>query len=223
MLTNSGLVEYCRKLLNMNIKYMWAAIGVPIDDELIDFKVNQCNTKYVKRYSDKRIAFLRGLAGKGYYGLDCVNLIKSFLWGGIPNVKYNNEQDWTATGMYNAASVKGPINSLPEKPGLAVYHPGHIGVYEGVIDGERMVIECTLSSRGDGVVRSRLRDVKWKYWLQVPGIVDDTNIKPIADKAKILIDNAKKIIPHPPMFDDIPKAPRTAADLARLNKTKDRL
>ena len=39
--------------------------------------------------------------------------------------------DVTANGMFDAATVKGTIDTIPEVPGLAVWHQGHIGIYIG--------------------------------------------------------------------------------------------
>ena len=70
--------------------------------------------------------------------------------------------------MCSAASVKGAISTLPERPGVIVYcksHP-HVGIYAG--NGE--VIECTLGIRGDGVVRTKLSAANWEYWFECPYI-----------------------------------------------------
>ncbi len=45
----------------------------------------------------------------------------------------------------------------------------HVGIYIG--NGE--VIESTLSSRGDGVVKSRIKDFGWECWCQCPYIAAD--------------------------------------------------
>jgi hypothetical protein len=34
--------------------------------------------------------------------------------------------DVSANGMYNSAKQKGPIKTIPDVPGLAVWHVGHI-------------------------------------------------------------------------------------------------
>ena len=44
--------------------------------------------------------------------------------------------------------------------------PPHVGIYTG--NGE--VIECTYSARGDGVIRTKLRDFGWEYWFECPYI-----------------------------------------------------
>ena len=66
--------------------------------------------------------------------------------------------------MYENATEKGSIDSMPEIPGLAVWHSGHIGIYIG--GGE--VIEA-MGTRY-GVVRTNLTDGSWTHWLKVPYI-----------------------------------------------------
>ncbi len=51
----------------------------------------------------------------------------------------NGMADVTANGMFEAASVKGTIDTIPDVPGLAVWQDGHIGIYIG--NGE--VIEAS--------------------------------------------------------------------------------
>ncbi len=66
--------------------------------------------------------------------------------------------------MYQAAKEKGSISSIPEIPGLAVWHSGHIGVYIG--NGE--VIEAMGTKYG--VVRTKLASRGWTHWLKIPYI-----------------------------------------------------
>ena len=73
-------------------------------------------------------------------------------------------QDVTADGMYSAAKEKGNINTIPEIPGLAVWQPGHIGIYIG--NGE--VIEAMGTQYG--VVKTKLSSGSWTHWLKVPYI-----------------------------------------------------
>lgn len=172
--TNTGLVAHCLKALALPTKYMWGGIM----RELTDNYINMLSgiAAYKSQYPPNRVAALKKLTKKGYYGCDCVGLIKSYYWGGI-GTKANapgygkTGPDINAVVMYNNATRKGVISTLPEQPGLIVYcrtYP-HVGVYIG--NGE--VIECTLGSRGDGVVRTKLSAFKWEHWFQCPYIVSD--------------------------------------------------
>ena len=66
--------------------------------------------------------------------------------------------------MYYAAMEKGSIDTIPEIPGLAVWHEGHIGIYIG--NGE------TIEAMGTryGVVRRQLSSGSWTDWLKIPYI-----------------------------------------------------
>ncbi len=176
MYTNEGLVKHVKAALKLKTKYMWAGTLNLITDAYITQKVNQCKASGVSGsysgYTDARIKQLRELAGKGFYGVDCVCLIKSYYWsgkvdGGTGSPKYTGSNDVNANVMYQRATVKGPISTMPEIPGLIVYsksHP-HVGIYIG--NGE--TIESTLGARGDGVVKRKL-DTFWEYWFQCPYI-----------------------------------------------------
>ena len=66
--------------------------------------------------------------------------------------------------MYENATEKGTIDTIPEIPGLAVWKEGHIGVYIG--NGE--VVEAYGTTTG--VIRSQLADGGWTHWLKIPYI-----------------------------------------------------
>lgn len=68
---------------------------------------------------------------------------------------------------YHAATVSGTIDTIPETPGLAVWHEGHIGVYIG--NGE--VVEA-MGTRY-GVVKTKLEGARWTHWLKIPYISYD--------------------------------------------------
>ena len=72
--------------------------------------------------------------------------------------------DITADQMYEAATEKGELSTIPEIPGLAVWKPGHIGIYIG--NGE--IIEA----RGtrNGVIQSSIYDGVFTHWLKIPYI-----------------------------------------------------
>jgi len=96
---------------------------------------------------------------------DCVGLIKGYLWSDENGkVTYDKTTDVSANGMYERAKVKGPIATMPDKPGLCARFDGHIGVYVG--NGE--VIEA----RGFdyGVVLTKLKSRPWTHWLEIPGL-----------------------------------------------------
>lgn len=179
--TNTGLVNHAKKAFALNTKYMWGGILKLIDNRYIAALRGIYGISPEKGYTEDRYKYLQSISGKGVFGCDCVGLIKSYYWSGkpnggtgSPNNPYDKKQyaknypDVNAGMMYNAAKVKGDISTIPEIPGLIVYcksHP-HVGIYIG--NGE--VIECTLSARGDGVVKTKLKDWIWEYWFECPYI-----------------------------------------------------
>ena len=173
MYNNKGLVKHAEKALADKTRYMWGGIYRPITENYIQ----QLYKIYGKaQYPDSRITALRSYIGKGYYGIDCVGLIKSYYWSGSSsggrgskNYDMAGYPDVNATAMFNAAKEKGTIDKLPEIRGLVLYstkHP-HVGVYVG----NGYVIESTLSARGDGVTKARISDWSgWTHWFKCPYI-----------------------------------------------------
>ncbi len=184
--TDSGLVKHARGALKLKTKYMWGGILRPITADSLSSLKSIYSCLNGTGYTPQRWSELSALAGRGYYGCDCVGLVKSYYWsgraeGGIGSPKYGaaGYPDVNAGGMYAAARVKGAIGALPETPGLILYCKSrpHIGIYAG--GGE--VIECTYSSRGDGVVSTQLGDFGWEYWFECPYIAYGSGLtKPAA-------------------------------------------
>ncbi len=172
--TNTGLVKHCEKALSLPTKYMWGGILRPIEMQY-DLLHKLYGNKASTGYTAERWEELKKLFRKGYYGVDCVGLIKSYIWSGNPDggtgsPRYDGHSDVNAGIMYNLSKAKGKIGNIPEIPGLIVYsktHP-HVGVYVG----NGFTIESTLGSRGDGVVKRKL-DSFWEYWFQCPFIEYD--------------------------------------------------
>ena len=102
---------------------------------------------------------------------DCVGLIKGYGWLDAETLELhygtNGMPDVGANQMYYNAAVSGTIDTIPDTPGLAVWHDGHIGVYIG--SGE--VIEAMGTKYG--VVKTQLEGRGWTHWLQVPYISYD--------------------------------------------------
>jgi uncharacterized protein YycO len=99
---------------------------------------------------------------------DCSGFIQSYNWynpetGQIED-GYGGIVDRGADTFYSDATVKGAMDTMPDTPGLAVWHEGHIGIYIG--NGE--VIEA-MGTRS-GVVKTTLPSARWTAWLEIPGI-----------------------------------------------------
>ncbi|MDE7233593.1 MAG: hypothetical protein K2N29_00865 [Ruminiclostridium sp.] len=197
MYTNKGLVKHAEAALKLNTKYMWGGILRPITDGYIDMlaKLYQ-NTA---QYPAARVKTLRGLVGKNYFGCDCVGLIKSYYWSGNPGGGTGSPSygkagfpDVNAHGMYNAAKVKGTIDTIPEVPGLVVYCKSrpHVGVYVG----NGYTIESTLGGGFDGIVKRKLKDWIWEYWFECPYITyEKTAEKPQEKPATVSLKVGDKV------------------------------
>ncbi len=99
---------------------------------------------------------------------DCIGLIKSYAWynpnDGSIKPGANGFSDCSATSIWNSVTESGDISSIPEVEGLAVWMPGHIGVYVG--KGE--VIEAMGTAYG--VVKTKVAGRGWSKWLRIPHI-----------------------------------------------------
>ncbi|SNR86269.1 hypothetical protein SAMN05446037_100181 [Anaerovirgula multivorans] len=130
---------------NHKTVYMWGVFGSPVTESIIATKTKQ----YPSWYTTQRQANFRKLIGKGYFGFDCVNLIKGILWGwngdhsklnGGAAYNINGVPDVSANGMLTRL-VDVSSDFFKIEVGSAVWMDGHIGVYIG--DGK--VIEATPS------------------------------------------------------------------------------
>ena len=70
----------------------------------------------------------------------------------------------SAEMMFASATVKGPISSLPNQPGLGLYTFGHVGVYVG----NGMAISA--ENESTGVVAQPIAAGGWTQWFQIPGV-----------------------------------------------------
>ena len=128
---------------NYKTVYVYGGIGQIVTNSLLNAKAKQ----YPSFYTISRMAILKKFVGRGYYGFDCVNLIKSILWG------WNGDKTKTYCGAKYASntvpdvSADGFIQLCTDvsrnfkniKIGEAVWMAGHIGVYIG----NGLVIECS--------------------------------------------------------------------------------
>ncbi len=162
------LVEWVKMAWENQWGYVWGTFGYILTPDLLASKFAQYPEE-LEEYADvirekwigRRVA-------------DCVGLIKSYGWydPAVDSIGYNiNGMPDTGTdGMWEAASVKGDMDTMPDEPGVLVYSTaGHIGVYIG--DG--YAIEAI--SHAGGVVKTKVADRPWTGWLQCPYIRYDTD------------------------------------------------
>ena len=155
----ADLVTYAIHAWESGWGYVWGTYGSVLTDSLFAYKLEQYPDG-VGTYAD----FIRAnwLGGRT---TDCVGLIKGYGWlnPDTITIEYgtNGMPDLGANQMYYNASVSGTIDTMPDIPGLAVWHDGHIGVYIG--DG--YVIEAMNTKKG--VVKTKLEGRGWTHWLQI--------------------------------------------------------
>lgn len=159
---NLDLVAYAVSAWENGWGYVWGTYGSVLTDSLFAYKLEQY-PEGVGNYAD----FIREnwLGGRT---TDCVGLIKGYGWLDVSDMRIgygtNGMPDIGADSMYENASVKGDMSCMPDTPGLAVWHSGHIGVYIG--NGE--VIEAMGTKYG--VVKTQLSERSWTAWLEIPYI-----------------------------------------------------
>lgn len=155
----ADLVTYAIHAWESGWGYVWGTYGGVLTDSLFEYKLKQYPDG-VGSYED----FIRTnwLGGRT---TDCVGLIKGYGWLNPETLTIdygtNGMPDYGANQMYHVASESGPIDTMPDIPGLAVWHDGHIGVYIG--NGE--VIEAMGTKYG--VVKTELAGRGWTHWLKI--------------------------------------------------------
>ena len=162
---SADLAIYAANAWNSGWGYVWGTFGQVLTPELLQYKISQ----YPEGVGDEA-DFIRS-HWLNRRTTDCVGLIKGYGWLDTDSmtIRYgtNGMPDIGADTMYRNAAVKGPISTIPETPGLAVWKSGHIGVYIG--GGE--VIEAMGTHYG--VVKTQLTDRNWTAWLEIPYIQYD--------------------------------------------------
>lgn len=115
--------------------YLWGTYGSILTEDGVQSKLAQYPDALSGNEDFIRANWVGGRTA------DCVGLIKGYGWLDTESLSFvygsNGMPDITANQMYRSASVSGEIGSIPETPGLAVWHDGHIGVYIGGGYGRR--------------------------------------------------------------------------------------
>ena len=155
----TDLVTYAINAYESGWGYVWGTFGSVLTDGLFQSKLEQYPDG-VGNYEE----FIRN-NWVGKRTTDCCGLIKGYGWldPETMSINYgtNGMPDLGANQMYYNASESGTIDTIPEIPGLAVWHDGHIGVYIG----NGYVIEAMGTKYG--VVKTQLEGRGWTHWLKV--------------------------------------------------------
>ncbi len=156
------LVAYAKQAFENGWGYVWGTCGWVLTDGMFQSKLSQYPDGVGKHKDFIKENWLHVRT------TDCVGLIKGYGWLDADSLEVgyntNGMPDLSADQMYQAATVKGSMNTMPDMPGLAVWHKGHIGVYVG----NGLVIEAMGTKYG--VVKTELAARNWTAWLKIPYI-----------------------------------------------------
>lgn len=159
---NLDLVKWAQMAYDNKWGYVWGSHG----DVLTSSELKRLKKVFGANVTDKEDYIKSHWLGRRTS--DCVGLIKGYGWydetSGIIKYGTNEMKDVTADGMFNAAVEKGPISTMPDIPGIAVWHQGHIGVYIG----NGYVIHA--ANTYDGVIKTPITSSGWTHWLKIPYI-----------------------------------------------------
>lgn len=159
---NLDLVKWSEFAADKGWGYVWGTYGTVLSPDFLESKIIQ----YPDEVGGKEEFIRENWLGKRT--ADCVGLIKGYSWYDTASqmtiLVSNGMPDIGADTMYENATEKGTIDTIPEIPGLAVWKEGHIGVYIG----EGKVVEAYGTT--SGVIRSELANGGWTHWLKIPYI-----------------------------------------------------
>ena len=159
---NLDLVKWAQMAYDNKWGYVWGSHG----NVLTANELKRLEKTFGSHVTDKEEYIKSHWLGRRTS--DCVGLIKGYGWYDETSgtIKYgtNGMKDVTADGMFNAAVEKGSISTMPDIPGIAVWHQGHIGVYIG----NGYVIHA--ANTYDGVIKTPITSSGWTHWLKVPYI-----------------------------------------------------
>ena len=171
MKNNVDLVVHSIGALLEGWAYVWGTWGKVLTEQDLKFKAVQ----YPNVFDEGRIAYIRKYH-MGKRTADCGGLIKSYLWWTGAGPVYTPATDVTVDMMYNQATVKGTIDTIPDVPGIIVWFKGHAGVYTG----DRAVIEARGTTYG--VVNTEIDKRPWTHWFQHKDILYKTIAEPKPDQ-----------------------------------------
>lgn len=167
--TNQAYCEWLLEQATLKRPYWYGTCFQKCTASLLNAKKEQ----YPSEYKEGRMArYKKDIAAEQIAG-DCVGgAIKGAAWTLLSTVKWrsksHNVPDESANGMFTYCKAQGaeygPIDTMPDRPGVAVRKKGHVGIYVG--DGK--VVEW----RGFdyGCVVTLLKDRPWTDWYSLPWV-----------------------------------------------------
>lgn len=178
--TSEQILKWLRE--NTITKYWYGTHGHDCTEDLLQRKTKQ----YPSHYTSGRMSTYRKHIAEKARCADCVGAIKYAYWSdlGEHGQKYgsNGMPDVSADGLFRFAKEQGcdwgTIDTIPERPGIAVRYAGHVGYYMG----GGIVREW----RGFkyGRVDTKLVGRNWTHWYELPfaDYAAQTAKEPEADK-----------------------------------------
>ncbi len=197
---NLGLVKWAQAWLGQ--AYWYGTCCYDCTASLLARKAKQ----YPSSYPESRMSRYKADIAAGKKCADCIGLIKGYLWtreDGKLVYKLDNRPDKGANGMFTAAKIKGAIGTLPEIPGLLLYHSGHAGVYIG---GGWAIEAQGFSS---GIIKTQVSKRNWTHWYVCPYMdylnTDGTAITEYAGMASAIVNRTLSYQEGKPMMsgDDV--------------------
>lgn len=159
---NIDLAKWAQMACDNGWGYVYGTFGYVLSEQMLDDKLAQYPAMVGENESFIRQNWL------GRRTADCMGLIKSYMWYSPDSnsIIYNGGSmpDIGCDRLFEQASVKGTIDTIPETVGLAVWAEGHIGIYIG--DGYAIEAQSTR----DGVKKTKLRRRNWTHWFEIPYI-----------------------------------------------------
>lgn len=164
---NLDLVEWAKQAQSHGWGYVWGSYGEVLTQKILNSKAKQYPDEVGSKADFIKTHWI------GRRTADCIGLIKGYGWlntqTGTIEYGTNGMPDIGADTMFNNANEKGTIDTLPEIPGLALWHSGHIGIYIG---GGKVIHAANTQA---GVIISDVSGSGFTHWLKIPYITYTEN------------------------------------------------
>ena len=198
---NLDLVEWAKQAQAHGWGYVWGSYGEVLTQKTLNSKAKQYPDEVGSKADFIKTHWL------GRRTADCIGLIKGYGWlntqTGAIEYGTNGMPDIGADTMFNNATEKGTIDTLPEIPGLALWHSGHIGIYIG---GGKVIHAANTHA---GVNISDVSGSGFTHWLKIPYITYTENTESQCKERSIWIKVKSSGLPTMPS-GNAATIPRTA-------------